>query len=82
MFAEEAIEVWKSGGWLMAPLLALTVYIYYIALELLLWLNGHFLIKSRVHSWTDGEIAARTKNGWSVMRSLLVEGAISPSVQE
>lgn len=74
-FLSEAMAIWSSGGWLMAPLLALAVFIYYTALELLLRLETHFLIRSRVHRMTDNQIATRTRNGLKMLRQLLFEGA-------
>ncbi len=76
-FWSEAVAIWSSGGWLMAPLLVLTVFIYYSGLELLLRLETHFLLRSRVHEMTDNQIAARTRNGLSHLRPLLHESAIN-----
>jgi len=76
-FWAEAVAIWSSGGWLMAPLLALTVFIYYSGLELLLRLETHFLIRSRVHEMSDNQIAAKTRNGLKRLRPLLHESAIS-----
>lgn len=78
-FLSEAMAIWSSGGWLMAPLLALAVFIYYTALELLLRLETHFLIRSRVHQMTDNQIAARTRNGLKKLRLILLEDTTSVS---
>jgi biopolymer transport protein ExbB len=75
-FWAEAVAIWSSGGWLMAPLLALTVFIYYSGLELLLRLQSHFIIRSRVHRMTDSEIATRTRDRLKSLRPLLHESAI------
>lgn len=74
-FLSEAVAIWSSGGWLMAPLLALAVFLYYTALELLLRLETHFLIRSRVHRMSDSQIATRTRNGLKQLRQLLFENA-------
>lgn len=76
-FLSEAMAIWSSGGWLMAPLLALTVFIYYTALELLLRLESHFLIRSKVHRMTDNQIATQTRNGLKNLRRLLLEDTTS-----
>ncbi len=76
-FWTEAMTIWSSGGWLMAPLLALTVFIYYSGLELLLHLETHFLIRSRVHEMSDNQIAAKTRNGLKRLRPLLHESAVN-----
>ncbi|MFT5125616.1 MAG: biopolymer transport protein ExbB [Verrucomicrobiales bacterium] len=52
----ESLETWQSGGWLMLPLLFLTIFIYYTALELFLRLNHHFLIRGRIHQRSDREL--------------------------
>jgi len=71
----EALRIWSSGGWLMAPLLGLTVFIYYTALDLLIRLETHFLLRSGVHRMSDGEIAARSRSDQPWLRQLLVEDA-------
>ena len=76
-FWTEAVAIWSSGGWLMAPLLALTVFIYYSGLELLLRLQTHFIIRSKVHQMTDNQIATKTRNGMKSLRPLLHESAIN-----
>lgn len=72
---QEAMRIWISGGWLMIPLLALTVFIYYTALDLLLRLQGHFLIRSGVDRMSDSEIAARSQTDRPLLRRILVEDA-------
>lgn len=52
----ESRETWESGGWLMVPLLLLTVFIYYTALELFFRLNHHFLVRGRIHRRSDEEL--------------------------
>jgi len=72
---DEAMRIWISGGWLMIPLLALTVFIYYTALDLLIRLESHFLIRSGVNRMSDGEIAARSRTDRPLLKKLLVEDA-------
>jgi len=73
-FAAEAMRIWAAGGWLMAPLFVLAVSIYYTALELLLRLNGHVLLRERLHR--RGESSIDPSAG---VRSLLLPGAGSTS---
>lgn len=72
---DEAMRIWASGGWLMVPLLVLTVFIYYTALDLLIRLEAHFLIRSGVQNMSDAEIARRSRTDQSVLRRLLLEDA-------
>lgn len=60
---ESALEIWMSGGWLMIPLLVLTIFIYAIALNLLCQVHFHFLLRGRVHQRNAEELtAARDEN--------------------
>ncbi len=74
-FLEQAATIWSSGGWLMVPLFALTVFVYYTALELLLRLQFHFLIRSHVYRWSDSEISEQVRERWKVLRRLLLVDA-------
>ena len=71
----EVMAIWVSGGWLMVPLLILTVFIYYTALDLLLRLQTHFLVRSGVDRMSDAEIATHSRSDRTVLRGLLVEDA-------
>lgn len=81
MFAEflallrSAMEIWISGGWLMVPLLILTLFIYYTALELFIRLQTHFLIWNRVDRMRDGQIATRSQSDLPQLKQLLIEEA-------
>ena len=57
-----ALETWTAGGWLMVPLFALTVFIYYTAWELLIRLNRHRLIRAGVDRLDDRGLARRLKH--------------------
>ncbi len=46
---DHAIEIWASGGWLMVPLLVLTVFIYATAIHLLCRVHFHFLLRGGLH---------------------------------
>jgi len=46
---EHTTEIWVSGGWLMLPLLILTLFIYATALSLFCRVHFHFLLRGRVH---------------------------------
>lgn len=56
-FIEEALRIWTSGGWLMLPLLALTLFLYWTALGLFFRLQFHFLVRGRIHKLGTREIA-------------------------
>ena len=59
----------------MMPLFALTVFIYYTALDLFIRLTTHFLIRSRVDRLSDTQIAARLRSDLKPLRDLLLEDA-------
>lgn len=46
---DHAVRIWASGGWLMVPLLVLTVFIYATAIHLFCRVHFHFLLRGRVH---------------------------------
>jgi biopolymer transport protein ExbB len=75
---EQCVVIWMRGGWLMLPLLALTIFIYYTALELWLRLQGHFIIRSRAHRLSDDEISRGTSRSVSLLRELLLLDSGSP----
>lgn len=77
-FVSETLRLWSAGGWLMVPLFLLAVFIYYTALELLLRLNGHVLLRERVHRRSDQEITDGSETLRAV-RMLLLPEAESPA---
>lgn len=72
---EEALTIWSSGGWLMMPLFGLAVYIYYIALDLFLRVQGHFLLRSKVATLSDAEITNACQSELDRCRRLLISEA-------
>lgn len=76
-FWSEAVRIWISGGWLMAPLLVLTVYIYYVGLELFLRLSTHYLVRMRANDMTDEDINAAFGKRKTSAGDLLVKDARS-----
>ena len=52
-----ALDIWAGGGWLMVPLLLLTVFIYGTALNLLFRVQFHFLLRGGVHRRDPGTVA-------------------------
>mgnify|MGYP003642336800 CR=1 FL=1 len=70
-----ALETWTAGGWLMVPLFALTVFIYYTAWELLIRLNRHRLIRAGVDRLDDRGLARRLKHELAWLRPLLADPA-------
>lgn len=71
-----AFETWKSGGWLMVPLLVLTVYIYATAIHLLFRVHFHFLLRGKVHRLGREKIAIGGNANLELARQLIREDAI------
>jgi len=69
---QNALTVWTDGGWLMLPLFALAIFMYYTALELYLRLRMHFLLRSKVYQLTDGAIESELNNSRSILSNLIV----------
>ena len=63
----------------MIPLLMLTLFIYYTALDLLMRVHGHFLLRAKVHCMTDRQLEKSTTTGMRRARQLLHPEARSPS---
>ncbi|MFT4689082.1 MAG: MotA/TolQ/ExbB proton channel family protein [Verrucomicrobiia bacterium] len=78
-FWSEAVAIWTSGGWLMIPLIALTIFIYHTALELFFGLHAHFLVRSGVYRMTDGEIATKVRQPGSLLAALVRVDALNPT---
>lgn len=74
-FLQEALSTWSSGGWLMLPLFLLAIFIYYTILELLFFLNKHFLIRSHIYKMTDAQMAHHLDHKLSALKKLLYENA-------
>ena len=70
-FLENAGSIWSSGGWLMIPMFALAVIIYYVGLELFFHLHFHFLVRSRVCDWSNKQIVERVSDKWRILWELL-----------
>lgn len=72
-----ALGIWSSGGWLMLPLLILTIFIYATALNLFCRVHFHFLLKGRIHH-LDASTIARSQDAPIVLaRKLVNYGALS-----
>jgi biopolymer transport protein ExbB len=76
-FLDEAFVIWASGGWLMVPLFALTVFVYYTALDLFLRLNFHFLVQGRIHRLDDAQIEKGSSHNIQKAKELLYTNATS-----
>mgnify|MGYP002857085801 CR=1 FL=1 len=72
---EEAMLIWAGGGWLMVPLAALTVFMYYTVLDLWIRLQYHFLIRSGVHRMSDSEISVRAGTDQPALGQLILHDA-------
>lgn len=70
-FIKEVTHTWMSGGWLMLPLLLLTLYTYYHALYLWIQLEYHVLVKSGIHQLSDQEITQSLDDGSIPLRQML-----------
>lgn len=76
-FLDEAFVIWRSGGWLMVPLFAVTVFVYFTALDLFLRLNFHFLVQGRIHRLKDEEIERGNSRNILKAKELLYTNADS-----
>lgn len=56
---DSAVATWISGGWLMLPLVVLTVFIYATALNLFCRVHFHFLLLGHVHRLDARSIAQK-----------------------
>ncbi|KAF0094860.1 MAG: biopolymer transport protein ExbB [Puniceicoccaceae bacterium 5H] len=74
---EALVQIWTSGGWLMVPLLALTCFIYYTAIELYCRVHFHFLLRAKVHQRKLPEITAAKTRHLGLARQLLLTQASS-----
>lgn len=68
---DQALAIWSSGGWLMLPLLLLTVFIYLTAFDLFFRVQFHFLLRARVHQRAAGEIARDPHTAMQAARQLV-----------
>jgi len=50
---QAALQIWESGGWLMLPLFALSMVIYYSALDLWGRLRNHVLVREKIDLMSD-----------------------------
>ena len=74
---DQALAIWTSGGWLMLPLLLLTVFIYLTAFDLFCRVQFHFLVRARVHQRDAGEIARDPLPALAMARKLVRFDALS-----
>ena len=74
---EQALQTWASGGWLMVPLLVLTVFIYATALSLFCRVHFHFLLRGRVHQLNTRSIAQSKIDSVALARQLVRFEALS-----
>ncbi|MFP4069859.1 MAG: MotA/TolQ/ExbB proton channel family protein [Opitutales bacterium] len=74
---DQALRIWTSGGWLMLPLLLLTVFIYLTAFDLFCRVQFHFLVRGRIHEREAAEIARGTRPALQLARQLLRFDALS-----
>ena len=72
-FFESFTTTWISGGWLMLPLFALAIFIYYTAIDLYLRLRSHFLLRGRVHKRTDNDLIGSLKNVHSAIAQVVLK---------
>jgi biopolymer transport protein ExbB len=72
-----ALGIWSSGGWLMLPLLLLTIFIYATALNLFCRVHFHFLLKGRIHALSASTIARSEVESVVLARKLVNYGALS-----
>ena len=75
-----AIDTWSSGGWLMLPLFALAILMYYSALDLFFRLESHLLVRSKAYRLNDSELENALQKWLSYLRPILIEDAASTIV--
>lgn len=69
---ESITSVWTSGGWLMLPLFALAIFIYYTAIDLYLRLNSNYLIRTKVYQHNDNDLIRELKGSLAALKPLLL----------
>ncbi|MFP4156960.1 MAG: MotA/TolQ/ExbB proton channel family protein [Opitutales bacterium] len=74
---DQALAIWTSGGWLMLPLLLLTVFIYLTAFDLFCRVQFHFLVRGKVHKRDAGELARDPRPALKMARELVRFDALS-----
>lgn len=74
---ESVTTTWISGGWLMIPLFALAIFIYYTAIDLYLRLRSHFLLRGKVYKRTDSDLIGYLKNAQSAVTRLVLQDSSS-----
>jgi len=77
-FLHQASTTWMSGGWLMLPLFILALFIYYTALELLIRLQTHFIIRCHVYRMSDSEITRSLFTRLQNVKKILLANARNP----
>ncbi|MGC6423977.1 MAG: MotA/TolQ/ExbB proton channel family protein [Lentimonas sp.] len=76
-FITSAFDTWLSGGWLMLPLFALAICMYYSALDLLLRLESHFLVRSQAYKLDDAQLETALDKWLKYLRPVLLEDSES-----
>lgn len=74
---DQAVAIWTSGGWLMLPLLMLTLFIYVTVFDLFCRVHFHFLVRARVHQRDAGEIMRDKQPAMQLSRQLVHFNALS-----
>lgn len=59
----------------MLPLWVLTLFIYYTAVELFIWLNRHLLVRERLHRLDDDALHVHLSENGGGVSGLLLKGA-------
>lgn len=74
---DTAIQIWASGGWLMLPLLCVTLFIYGSALSLFLRVHFHYLLRGKVQHMDGAGIARSPNPNVALARELIRYEALS-----
>ena len=77
-FVYSAMAIWVSGGWLMVPLLLLTLFIYFTTIKLMIELRFHFLATDKVYRLDDERLGERMDKQSCVSVQLLQPQLASP----
>ena len=74
---DQALTIWAGGGWLMLPLLLLTIFMYLTAFDLFCRVQFHFLVRARLHKRKTLEIAHDSRKEFELSRRLIRFDALS-----
>lgn len=75
---EKSLEIWSSGGWLIWPLLAMTIFLYHSVFRLYLHLRHHFILSEKVYLLSDQQIHELWQDSKSPISAVMMESPSDP----